>query len=60
MTTERKGLLKFQDVDVTVIGDDLKVGDLAPDFLVHTMDWSSSMALAIRKAKCALLVRCPV
>lgn len=39
MTTERKGLLKFQDVDVTVIGDDLKVGDLAPDFLVHTMDW---------------------
>lgn len=39
MTTERKGLLKFHDLDVTVVGEDLKVGDQAPDFIVHTMDW---------------------
>lgn len=39
MATERKGVVKFQDLDVTVIGDDLKIGDKAPDFTVMTMDW---------------------
>lgn len=39
MSKERQGLLKFMDRDVTVIGDDLKVGDKAPDFIVQTTDW---------------------
>ncbi|GEM_PF-6262654 len=37
MTTERFGLVKFRGQEVTVLGEDLKPGDPAPDFVVQTL-----------------------
>jgi thiol peroxidase len=37
----RNGLIQFAGKDVTVIGPDLKVGDIAPDASLMRADWSS-------------------
>ncbi len=45
MSVEREGLIAFRGQDVTVIGDDVKVGDQAPEFTALTKDWSWMTAL---------------
>ena len=40
MTTERFGIVKFRGQAVTVIGPDLKQGDIAPEFSVQALDWA--------------------
>lgn len=40
MPVERKGLLTFAGQDATVIGVDLEVGQFAPEFTAHGIDWS--------------------
>ena len=37
---ERMGLIKVGGKDATIIGDDVKVGDTAPEFTAHKTDWS--------------------
>lgn len=59
MTTERKGLLKFQDLDVTVVGDDLKVGDKAPDFIVQTVDWKLLRGIGDTQGKVRIIGSLP-
>lgn len=59
MATERKGILKFQESDVTVVGDDLKVGQKAPDFMVHTMDWKSLRGIADTQGKVRIIGSLP-
>jgi thiol peroxidase len=46
MTTERFGIVNFRGQAVTVLGPDLKPGDVAPEFSVQTLDWAEFNGLA--------------
>ncbi len=59
MTTERFGLIKVGGKDATVIGDDLKVGDKAPDFTVQTLDWAPKRGLADTAGKVRIIAAVP-
>jgi thioredoxin-dependent peroxiredoxin len=59
MATERFGLIKVGGKDATVIGDDVVVGDLAPDFTVQANDWSSFRGLADTAGKVRVLAAVP-
>ena len=53
MAMERFGLIKVGGKEGTVIGEDLKVGQTAPDFTVHAQDWSVKKGLADTAGICA-------
>jgi thiol peroxidase len=55
MTTERFGIIKFTGKEVTVIGDDIKVGQKAPDFTVVKQDWSVVKGLASTRGKVRII-----
>jgi thiol peroxidase len=59
MVTERTGLIKVGGKDATVIGDDLRVGDPAPEFTVHAQDWASVQVLADTRGKVRVLTALP-
>ena len=55
MTIERFGIVKFRGQPVTVLGSDLKPGDLAPEFSVQTLDWSPFNGLADTQGKVRII-----
>jgi thiol peroxidase len=55
MTLERFGLIKFAGNDATVIGEDIKVGDKAPEFTVVKNDWSVVKGLKDSKRKIRII-----
>jgi len=55
MTTERFGIVKFRGVAVTVLGPDLKPGDIAPEFSVQTLDWAPFNGLANTSGKVRII-----
>ena len=59
MTTERFGLIQVGGKDATVIGDDIKVGQVAPDFSLHALDWSIVHGLADTKGKVRIIAAVP-
>jgi len=59
MPVERKGLLKVGGKDATVIGSDVKVGEAAPDFTVHTNDWELMRGIADTAGKVRILAAVP-
>jgi thioredoxin-dependent peroxiredoxin len=59
MTTERFGLIQAGGKDATVVGDDIEVGQTAPDFSVHTLDWSVVRGLADTKGKVRIIAAVP-
>ena len=59
MATERFGLIKVGGKDATVVGDDLKVGAMAPDFTVQALDWSSKRGLADMAGKVKIIAAVP-
>ena len=59
MATERFGLIKVGGKDATVIGDDVKVGQTAPDFTVHASDWSVKRGLADTAGKVRIIAAVP-
>lgn len=59
MSVERQGLLKFRGQDVTIIGDDIRVGEQAPDFTVMTKDWSWVKALESHQGKVRIVGSLP-
>ncbi len=56
---ERTGLIKFGGKDATIIGDDLRAGDLAPEFQVQTADWSVVEMLAATSGKVRIIAAVP-
>ena len=52
---ERKGLIEFRGKDVTVVGEDLRVGDQAPEFSVLTTDWTWMNALEDTQGKVRII-----
>jgi thioredoxin-dependent peroxiredoxin len=59
MTLERFGLLKFRGQEVTVLGDDLKPGMVAPEFFVQTTEWASFRGLADTQGKVRVIATVP-
>jgi len=59
MATERTGLLKVGGKDATILGDDVKVGDTAPDFTVHANDWTLMRGIADTAGKVRILAAVP-
>ncbi len=59
MATERFGLIQTGGKDATVIGDDIEVGQTAPDFSLHALDWSVVRGLADTKGKVRILAAVP-
>src|SRR3970040_1694518 len=59
MATERFGLIKIGGMDATIIGDDVKVGQPAPEFTAHALDWSLVRGLADTKGKVRIIAAVP-
>jgi thiol peroxidase len=59
MTTERFGIVKFKGQAVTVIGPDLKPGDVAPEFSVQTLEWSPYSGLVNTTGKVRIITAVP-
>lgn len=59
MATERFGLIQSGGKDATVVGDDIEVGQTAPDFSAHALDWSVVHGLADTKGKVRILAAVP-
>lgn len=56
---ERKGLIRFGDMEVTVVGPDLKPGDEAPEFTATTQDWRHIRVLEATQGKVRILAAVP-
>jgi thioredoxin-dependent peroxiredoxin len=59
MAIERVGILKFHGEDVTVVGPDIKIDQLAPDFTVVTQDWSTYTGLQETEGKVRIICSLP-
>ena len=59
MATERFGLIKVGGKDATVIGDDVTVGQAAPDFTAHAQDWAVVHGLADTQGKVRIIAAVP-
>lgn len=59
MPIERTGIFQLAGKDVTIVGDDIKVGHMAPDFEVHALDWSIVHGLADTAGKVRVLAAVP-
>jgi thiol peroxidase len=59
MTTKRKGLIQVGGKDATVVGDDILVGQKAPDFAVFKTDWTLIKALKETKGKVRIIAAVP-
>src|SRR5512147_1217709 len=59
MIKRRPGLIKFAGLERTVIGDDIQVGQKAPDFLIQKNDWSLSKAFKETKRKVRIIASVP-
>ena len=56
---ERTGVISFAGRDVTVIGQDLQVGDIAPEFTVQAQDWSMVNGLESTGGKVRIIAALP-
>lgn len=56
---ERTGILKVGGQDVTIIGEDIQVGQVAPDFVVQALDWSIVRGLGDTQGKVRILAAVP-
>jgi len=59
MATERFGIIKVGGKDATIIGDDLTVGQAAPEFTAQALDWSAVNGLADTKGKVRIIAAVP-
>jgi len=59
MTTVRSDFFKLGDKFATVLGDDVKVGQKAPEFISAALDWTPVSPVAQSKGKVAILSAVP-
>lgn len=59
MATERTGLIEVGGQGATVIGDDIKVGQTAPGFTAHALDWSIVHGITDTKGKVRIIAAVP-
>lgn len=56
---ERVGLFEFRGQNVTIVGEDIKVGDQAPEFSALTRDWVWMSALESTQGKVRIIGSLP-
>jgi thiol peroxidase len=59
MTTERNDFFKFGEKFVTIIGDDVQVGDMAPEFTSSALNWKPVQPIADARGKVIILSAVP-
>jgi thioredoxin-dependent peroxiredoxin len=59
MSSERFGLIQVGGKDATVVGDDLRVGQTAPEFTAQAQDWSVVRGLADTAGKVRIIASVP-
>lgn len=59
MSKLRKGLIKFAGQDMTIVGDDLVIGQSAPEFIAHAQDWTLINGLASTQGKVRIIAALP-
>ncbi len=59
MAKERFGLIKVGGKDATVVGEDIQVGQSAPDFTVQGLDWTPKKGLADTQGKVRVIAAVP-
>jgi thiol peroxidase len=59
MAKERFGLIRFGAADQTVVGEDVRVGQAAPDFTATAPDWSRMQPLASTPGRVRVLGAVP-
>jgi thioredoxin-dependent peroxiredoxin len=59
MAVERSGLIKVGGKEATVIGEDLTVGQTAPEFAAHATDWSIVQGIADTRGKVRIIAALP-
>ena len=59
MTLERKGLASFGGVETTVVGEDIEVGQPAPEFTAQAGDWSLVNGLESTQGKVRIIGSLP-
>jgi thiol peroxidase len=59
MTKVRTGIFEFRGADAPVIGEDIRMGQQAPDFTAHTTDWTTVEALKSTQGKVRILGSLP-
>jgi thioredoxin-dependent peroxiredoxin len=59
MTTVRNDFFKLGDTFATVLGDDVRVGQKAPEFTAATLDWGRVNPVADSRGKVAILSAVP-
>ncbi len=59
MATERYGLIKVGGKEATVVGNDLTVGSVAPDFTAQAPDWSLVRGLGDTAGKVRIIAAVP-
>jgi thiol peroxidase len=59
MASERHGVIEVGGKDATVVGDDVTVGQIAPDFTVQDTGWSTVRGLADTVGKVRILAAVP-
>ena len=59
MILERTGIFQLAGKDVTILGDDIRLGQAAPDFKAHALDWSVVNGLADTAGKVRIIAAVP-
>jgi thiol peroxidase len=59
MSVFRTGVFQFRGQDVTVVGEDIKAGDQAPEFAVEDMDWQTVKGLESTQGKVRIIGSLP-
>lgn len=57
--TKRKGIIKFAGMEQTVVGEDIVVGQKAPDFVIQKNDWTLSKAFKETSRKVRIIASVP-
>ena len=59
MATERSEVFKLGSQFVTLVGDEVKVGQIAPEFLAHANDWSKVYGIESTRGKVRIIAPLP-
>ena len=56
MVPERTGIIKFAGQDQTIVGNDIQVGQKAPNFTIQKNDWSLSKGMKETRRKVRIIL----
>jgi len=59
MVTERTGIIKYAGQEQTIVGDDIQVGQKAPNFTIQKNDWSLSKGMKVTARKVRIILSVP-